>query len=219
MTHFIYPGIIGYQQAGGAAGPRVDYNANIRGNLGVARKYMRLAGYPSGRYTGRATIQIVGADAFDDPAIAQIVNRTFRSLGFHTRVTEVDETTMYFNFCGVPRREIDACPSVGWTKDFGDPQSQLYIPFDGLGITATGSSNWGQVNDPQINAAMARAVRVDGLPARARAWANIDRMLVDRAVAVPEAFLNARTIESRNVAGVNALWNGGVWDLDFTSLK
>jgi peptide/nickel transport system substrate-binding protein len=219
MTHFIYPGIIGYQQAGGAAGPRVDYNANSRGNLSVARKYMRLAGYPSGRYTGRATIQIVGADAFDDPVIAQIVNRTFRSLGFHTRVTEVDETTMFFNFCGVPRREIDACPSVGWTKDFGDPQSQLYIPFDGQSITATGSNNWGQVNDPQINAAMARAVRVDGLPARARAWANIDRMLVDRAVAVPEAFLNARTIESRNVAGVNALWNGGVWDLDFTSLK
>jgi hypothetical protein len=44
-------------------------------------------------------------------------------------------------------------------------------------------------------------------------------MLVDRAVAVPETFDISQTIESRNVAGVNAVWDAGVWDLDFTSLR
>jgi peptide/nickel transport system substrate-binding protein len=219
MTHFIYPGVIGYERGGGASGPRVDYNANIHGDLRVARRYMRQAGYPRGRYTGSATIQIVGGDGFDDPAVAQIVNRAFTSLGFHTRVTEVDEATMYVNFCSVPSREIDACPSVGWVKDFADPQGVLYIPFSGRSITPKSTSNWGQVNDPRINAAMARAASVDGLTERARAWAGVDKMLVDRAVAVPETFANATTIESSNVAGVNAIWNGGVWDLDFTSLK
>ena len=218
MTHFIYPGVLGYEQAGGASGPRVDYNANVHGDLRVARKYMRLAGYPSGRYTGRATIRIVGADGLDWPAVAQIVNRAFTSLGFHTRVTEVDEATMFTNFCGDPKQKIDACPSVGWVRDFGDPQGVLYIPFSGRQITPTNNSNWSQVNDPRISSAMARAASVNGLTPRARAWADVDKMLVDQAVAAPETFANATTIESSNVAGVNAVWNG-VWDLDFTSLK
>jgi peptide/nickel transport system substrate-binding protein len=219
MTHFISPGVIGYQLAGGAAGPRVDYNMNLHGSPRVAKKYMRLAGYPGGRYTGSATIRIVGAGSFDWPPVTQIVNRAFRSLGFRTHVIEVDFGLMYSNFCGVPRREIDACPSVGWVKDFADPQSLLYIPFYGPTITATNNSNWGQVNDPRINSAMAKAAVVSGLAARAEAWARVDRMLVDRAVAVPETFDISQTIESRNVAGVNAVWDAGVWDLDFTSLR
>jgi peptide/nickel transport system substrate-binding protein len=219
MTHFIYPGLIGYEQAGGAAGPQRDYNADIDGNLRVARKYMRLAGYPSGRYTGRATIQIAGADDQDAPEVLEIADRAFTSLGFHTHVTEVDQGSMYAEYCGVPKREIDACPSVGWIRDFADPQSVLYVPFYGPEITATNNPNWGQVNDPRINAAMDHAALVNDPAARAQAWADVDRLLVDQAVAAPETFDASPAIESRDVAGVTAIWNSGIWDLDFTSLK
>jgi hypothetical protein len=37
MTHFIYPGNAGYAEAGGAAGPQVDYNENVNGNMAVRR--------------------------------------------------------------------------------------------------------------------------------------------------------------------------------------
>ena len=60
-THFIYPGSEGYEQAGGAAGPGFDFNRYPSGNMALAAKYMKAAGYPSGRYTGRATVQVVGA--------------------------------------------------------------------------------------------------------------------------------------------------------------
>jgi peptide/nickel transport system substrate-binding protein len=197
----------------------VDYNADLRGNMTVAKKYMRQAGYPGGKYTGHATIQIVGADSFDWPTVTRIVNRTFTSLGFHTHITEVDMNAMYGNFCALPRREVDACTSVGWVRDFADPQSVLYFTFYGPSITPTNNSNWSQVNDPRINAAIVRAARADDPTARARAWARVDSMLVDQAVAVPETFNYGYTIESRDVAGVNAIWNGGLWDLDYTSLK
>jgi peptide/nickel transport system substrate-binding protein len=218
-SHFLYPGVLGYEQAGGAAGPQVDYNADVNGNLSVAEKYMRLAGYPSGKYTGTATIQLVGADYQNWPAVDRIVNRAFTSLGFHTHVTEVDQGVMYARYCAVPKREIAACSAVGWVRDFADPETVLYVPFYGPGITPTGNMDWGQVNDPTINAAMARAALVVGVAARGRAWANIDRMLVDQAVAVPETFPINASIESGNVAGVTAPWNQGLWDLDFTSLK
>ena len=66
---------------------------------------------------------------------------------------------------------------------------------------------------------MARATLVVDPVARAQAWANVDKLLVDQAVAAPETFNNAASIESRDVAGVNAIWNNGIWDLSFTSLK
>jgi peptide/nickel transport system substrate-binding protein len=219
MTHFIYPGNAGFTQAGGYSGPNVDYNNSVTGNMAVATKYMKLAGYPSGKYTGSATVQIVGANSGNSPAIIQIVNSALTSLGFHTHVSEVDQSVMYAKYCGVPKQEIDACPTVGWIRDFADPLSIVYVPFYGPAITPTNNSNWGQVNNPQINAAMASAALVVDPTQRAQAWANIDRMLVDNAVAIPEEFDNQPNIESKDVAGVNDLWNIGGWDYAYTSLK
>ncbi len=218
-THFIYPGVAGFQQAGGYPGPQVDFNANVNGNLTVAEKYMKAAGYPSGKYTGNATVQIVSTSNGDDPAITQIVENDMTELGFHVKVSEVDQSVMYAKYCGVPKQEIDACPAVGWVRDFADPLTVLYVPFYGPAITQTNNSNWGQVNDPQINAAMVQAALVTDPTARAQAWAKVDEQLVDKAVAAPEEFDNQPNIESKDVAGVNALWNVGSWDLAFTSLK
>jgi peptide/nickel transport system substrate-binding protein len=218
-THFIYPGVDGYDQSGGAAGPPVPWNANVNGSLSVATTYMKAAGYPSGKYTGSATVQIVGANNGNDPAIIQLVNTDLTQLGFHTHVSLVDQSVMYAKYCGVPKQEIDACPTVGWVRDFADPLTVLYVPFYGPAITSTNNSNWGQVNNPQINAAMDKAALVTDPTARAQAWANVDKMLVNLAVAIPEDFDNQAEVESGDVLGVNQLWNTGVWDLDFTSLK
>ncbi len=218
-THFIYPGVSGFAQAGGNPGPQTDFNKNVNGDLAVAKKYIKAAGYPSGKYTGSATVQIVGTSSGDDPAIAQLLNSDMTQLGFKTHVSLVDQAVMYGKYCGVPKQEIDACPAVGWVRDFADPLTVLYVPFYGPGIVPTNNSNWGQVNDPAVNAAMQKAALVTDPTARAQAWANIDKMLVDQAVAIPEDFDNQPNIESKNVAGVNQLWNTGTWDLSFTSLK
>jgi peptide/nickel transport system substrate-binding protein len=218
-THFIYPGLNGYDQSGGAAGPQVPWNANVNGSLSVAEKYMKAAGYKSGKYTGSATVQIIGANNGNDPAIIQLVNSDMTQLGFHTHVSLVDQTVVYSKYCGVPKQEIDVCPTVGWLRDFADPLTVLYVPFYGPSITPTNNSNWGQVNSPQINAAMRQAALVSDPTARAQAFANVDKMLVDQAVAIPEDFDNQANVESKDVAGVNSLWNEGTWDVNFTSLK
>ena len=218
-THFIYPGVSGFDQAGGYPGPQTDFNKNVNGDLAVAQKYIKAAGYPSGKYTGSATVQIVGANSGNSPAIVQIVNSDLTALGFKTHVSLVDQAVMYGKYCGVPKQNIDICPTVGWIRDFADPLSVLYPTFYGPSIVPTNNSNWGQVNDPAINAAMIKAAAVNDPTARAQAWANVDKMLVDQASAIPETFENQPNIESKNVAGVNQLWNEGTWDFNFTSLK
>jgi peptide/nickel transport system substrate-binding protein len=218
MTHFIYPGNAGYAQSGGAAGPSFDFNQDVNGNMTVATKYMKLAGYKTGKYTGSATLQIVGANSGNDPAIIQIINQALTSLGFHTHVSEVDQSVMYAKYCGVPKQEIDVCPTGGWIRDFADPLSVVYVPFYGPGIVPTNNSNWGQVNNPQINSAMESAALINDPTQRAQAWANIDKLLVQNAVAIPEEWDNEPNIESKNVDGVNDLWDEGTWDYAFTSL-
>ena len=51
-THFIYPEVPGFQQAGGAAGFGQDFVSHPTGDMTVACKYMKLAGYPNCKYTG-----------------------------------------------------------------------------------------------------------------------------------------------------------------------
>jgi peptide/nickel transport system substrate-binding protein len=219
MTHFIYPEIPGFEQAGGLKGPQVDYNDYPDGNAAVAAKYMKLAGYPSGKYTGSKTLEIVGGNESPDNEDAEIVNQTLKNLGFQTKLTLVEVSVMYEKYCGTPAEEIDVCPSVGWVADFGDPQAVLDVAFNGKNIISTGNNNWGQVDDPEINKAMDAAELLVGTQARANAWAAIDRKLVAQAVAIPFDWDKQPNIESKDVAGVGDLWNTGQWDYSFTSLK
>ena len=218
-THFITPGSSGFQQAGGYAGPQVPWNEHPAGSLAVAERYMKAAGYPSGTYTGSQVIRVVDSNNGNNPLEGAVVRDALTALGFKVNLSLVDESVVYSKYCGVPAAEIDVCPSVGWGRDFADPQTILYDPFYGPAIVPTNNSNFGQVNDPAINAAMARATRVVGVGARAAAWGKVDRMLVEQAVAIPWIFDSQPHIESANVRGINALWNNGMWDYSYTSLK
>ncbi|MBV8953182.1 MAG: hypothetical protein JO179_03520, partial [Solirubrobacterales bacterium] len=136
-----------------------------------------------------------------------------------TNFTLVDPSVMYAKYCGVPKAEIDVCPNVGWVRDWADPQTLLDPTFAGYNIVSTNNSNWGQVDDPQINAAMKAAEKTVGAQARAQAWANIDNLLVAKAVAIPWAFDKQGNIKSKDVRGINDLWNQGAWDYDYSSLQ
>ena len=218
-THFIYPGSAGYAQAGGDAGPRVDYNDYPSGNMALARKYMKLAGFADGKYTGAAIIKVVGSSGDPAQKAAELVNSAVQRLGFKTNFTAVDQPVMYGKYCGVPARSIDVCPVVGWLRDFADPQTILDLAFAGSNIAPTNNPNWGQVNDPQINAAIKAAEQTSGDAARAQAWATVDKLLVAKAVAIPWLFARGPEIRSKDVRAISDIWNGGTWDLSYSSLN
>jgi peptide/nickel transport system substrate-binding protein len=219
MTHWLYPTTPGFEQSGGLAGPKFDFNEHPEGDPAVAAKYIKAAGYPSGKYTGGETITIVGSKGNPAEQDAEIVNQTLKNLGFTTKFTLVETATMYAKYCNVPKEEIDVCPSVGWINDFADPQTTLNITFNGKYINATGNVNWSQANNPEINSAMTAAELVAGKAARASAWAKIDEKIVEHALAVPFDWDKQANIEGSEVHGVGALWDVGEWDYSWTSLK
>ena len=221
-THFIYPTINGFEQAGGLkgpTGPQFEFNEHPEGDMAVAEKYIKLAGYPSGKYTGHETITVVGSTGSPAEEDAEIVEQTLKNLGFPVKFTLVEASTMYAKYCNVPKEEITVCPNVGWIADFPDPQTVLNITFNGTTITQTGNVNWGQTNVPKINAAMAAAEDVIGTEARAKAWAKIDDELVEDAAAIPFDWDKQAGIEGSGVNGVGDIWDVGEWDYSYTSLK
>jgi peptide/nickel transport system substrate-binding protein len=218
-THFIYPTINGFEQAGGLAGLKVDYNEHPEGDVAVAEKYMKLAGYPSGKYTGGKTLQVVGSSNAPEKEDAEIVNQTLEKLGFTTKLTLVEQSTMYDKYCGVPKEEIDVCPSVAWVADFSDPQTVLDITFNGNDIVPIDNDNWSQTNVAKLNRAMAAAELATGKEAQANAWAKIDDELVEDAAAIPFDWDKQANIEGKDVDGVGDLWDSGEWDYSYTSLK
>jgi peptide/nickel transport system substrate-binding protein len=221
-SHFIVPMMPGFEEAGGLTGPtgpQFDFDEHPEGDMGVAEKYIRLAGYPSGKYTGGEMVSIVGAKGEPSEQDAEEVNQTLLALGFVTKFKLVETAVMYAKYCNVPKEAIDVCPSVGWIADFNDPQTMLDLTFNGKFINATGNVNWGQTNVPAVNEAMAAAETLVGVPARAAAWAKIDDQLVEDAAEIPFDWDKQANIEGTGVAGVGEQWNLGEWDYSWTSLK
>jgi peptide/nickel transport system substrate-binding protein len=218
-THFIYPGVLGFEQAGGQQGFGLDFLAHPSGDQTVAAKYMKAAGYPSGRYTGSAAVQVVGLAGAPDDSDAQIVDQTLRDLGFKTKLRLVDGSIMFARFCALPKARVQVCPSVAWARDFADPQTVLDGAFNGAAIAPENNSNWPQLNDPKINAAMAKAETAQGLDVRANAWAQIDRMITATGAAIPWLWDKQPLVTSRDVICARQLWDQGDCDFAYTSLK
>ena len=192
-THFIYPEVPGYQQAGGAAGFGQDYISHPTGDMTVAAKYMKAAGYPSGKYTGNANVLIVGSNSDPGPQEMQIVQNGLQALGFKTTIKAVPQQTMYSKFCGYVKAHINVCPTAGWIEDFADPYAALYVPFSGKTIVPINNVNWAVLNDPKVNnaldsgggdqqhAAAPRRVRAGGQDDRRRRAGDPGDLVLQRA--------------------------------------
>ncbi|MDO8211520.1 ABC transporter substrate-binding protein [Conexibacter sp. CPCC 206217] len=218
-THFLYPGVAGFEEAGGLRGPGVDFLASPAGNPAVARRYMAAAGYPDGRYTGDETVSVVGDSGDPSDKDAQLVDEALRELGFRTKLQLVDSGTMYERFCTVPKARVNVCPNLGWQRDFADPQTVLDGAFNGAAIIPNGNSNWPQLNDPRINAAMARAELLVDKQERADAWAKIDEMITKTGAAIPWLWDSQPIVSSEDVRCANQLWNQGHCDFAYSSLR
>jgi peptide/nickel transport system substrate-binding protein len=216
-THIIPPGVAGFDQAGGFAGPSYDYLKNPQGDPALATSYMKKAGFSSGKYSGPA-LTMVADNSTNQKAAATVALTSLQKLGFKVKFIPTTRDTMYSKYCGIPKSKTPICPSVGWLKDFADPQTMLDPTFNGKNIVPTNNSNWPQLNVPSINKAMDNAETVVGDSARAQAWAKIDDQVMGQAAAVTWQWDKPVLVESSNVNGVLNKANAA-WDLSSVSLK
>jgi peptide/nickel transport system substrate-binding protein len=215
-THFIYPEVPGFQQAGGYKGFGQDFVSNPKGDMKVACKYMKAAGYKNCKYTGSANVLIVGSNAVPGPQEMQIVQNGLNALGFKTTIKAVPQQTMYSKFCGYVKAHVNVCPTAGWIEDFPDPYAALFVPFSGEAIVPINNSNWANLNDPNVNKLIDQGAGVTDLTKRYQVFAQADKAIVDDAAAIPEVWSDNAELEGSKVHGVLDPWNDD-WNLTFSS--
>jgi peptide/nickel transport system substrate-binding protein len=217
-THFIPPGIPGFDEAGGKKGPGFDFLANPKGDMAVATKYMKAAGYSSGKYDGSNELLMVTANVDPGKAQAEVAKAQLEKLGFKIRLRTVPQDAVYTEWCQQPAKKVAVCGAAGWFKDFTDPQSMLEPTFKGSNISKSGgNNNLPELNDPKIDKAMDDAALLAG-EARNQAWGEIDKMITEQAPAVPFIWDNTNLIHSKNVNGVASEYFTA-FDFSFTSIK
>jgi peptide/nickel transport system substrate-binding protein len=216
-THFIPPGLQGFEEAGGAEGPGVDFMSNPAGDMDLAAEYFKKAGFDSGKYEGSEQVLMVGENEGVDAKAAEVAAQQFEKLGFRVNLRQVSPDAMYTKYCNVPGAEVHICPNVGWLKDFANPQTYLDPTFNGENILPTNNSNWSQLDDPELNRQMNEAKLVTEPAEVAEAWAEIDRKVTELAPAVMWIWDKNANIRSENVNGVIDVDNGH-WSFPYTSL-
>ena len=198
-THFIPPGVPGFEEAGGLEGARPRLHGRTRTATPSSRpSTCREAGYESGKYEGDEEILMVAENAGIDKRVGEVALRPVRGASASTSTfRQVNANIMYTKFCSVPEAEVAVCPNVGWVKDFNDPQSMLDPTFNGENIEPTANSNWPQLDVPEINEAMDEAALIGDIDERAEAWGEIDTMVMEQAPAIPYVWDDQANVRSR----------------------
>ena len=218
-THYISPGFPGFEEAGGLEGPNLDFIADPNGDPELAAKYMKKAGFKSGKCEGsECEISMVGDNIPPGKDTAEVFKSQLEDLGFKVDFRPVDHQIMYTRFCSVPAQEPEVCPNVGVAPDFRDSQVLLAPSFSAQSINPQNNTNWPMLDVPEINKAIEQARVIADPEERAKAWAHVDELVSEQAPAVPWVWENFPIIQSTDVAGVVNLFNAS-WDLSFTSLK
>ena len=214
-TGIIPPAFPGFEEAGGLKqGGGEDFLANDSGNAAIAKKYMLAAkadGEPvsaAGKYTGGGKLLLIPANTPDQLKMALIIEAGFQKLGLNVKVRQVPQDAVYTKFCGVPKAKVPICSSVGWVKDFQDPETMFDATFDGRNILAQGNTNWSQLNDPAVNAAMDKARLLPAGKARLQAWADINTQIMKLAPIIPLFWDDDIQVTSKNVHSVESVFIG-----------
>jgi peptide/nickel transport system substrate-binding protein len=215
-TNFIPPDIPGGKEAQATAAS-LDYMKNPSGDMAVAAKYFKAAGFANGKYHG-PRILMVGDNQPPASKTGEAFQQMLKNMGFDVNYRQVPHDVMYSKFCQIPKAKVQVCPNVGWGKDFFEPISIIDPVFNGANIVPSGNVNYAQQNDPKINAEMDKAAFITDPAARAAAWAKIDDELMQNAVSIPWLWDNDVNFSSKDVNLVQNEFNSS-GDVTYTSFK
>jgi peptide/nickel transport system substrate-binding protein len=217
-THYIPPGLVGFDEAGGMKGPGLDFMSKPEGDPALAAEYFKKAGYASGKYEGNKELLMVGDNTGVGAKTAEVAKEEFARFGIKVRLRQVEHASNYTKFCGVPKADVSICPNVGWLKDFSDPQTYLDPTFNGENILAQNNNNWSQLNDKALNQQMDAAKLLTDPAERAKAWAAIDKKVSELAPAINWIWDKSENIASSNVNGVIDV-DQALYSFAYSSLK
>jgi peptide/nickel transport system substrate-binding protein len=178
-TSVIPPGLAGHL-------PASEYepfpSEALAGDLDKAKRLMARAGYPDG-YS--KPVRIVGGASPPLNRIFDSVAADLRRLGFsHLVPLQPPSSEEFSKYYARPSSQTAIGTSGGWCKDYPDPYSFVVPVLTKDGIQPTGSRNYANLTDPQLEAAVDAASETEP-DAAARLWERVNRLATETAAWIP----------------------------------
>jgi peptide/nickel transport system substrate-binding protein len=196
-TTLLLPGMGGFT-------PFDQYNALSKptGDLDKAKAALAACGKPNGFTTGMA----YRSDRPKEVAAATALQAALARVGITLQLHGYPSGTYYTNFAGAPNyvhQHNLGLDFGGWSPDWPDGYGMMDSLVDGNTIVATGNTNIGELNDPQINNMFKQANNPAlTLAQRNAIWTQIDKAAMAQAVIVPVVY--AKNLLYRPPALTNA---------------
>ena len=218
-THFIPPGQPGFEEAGGEEGTGRRLHGPARGQPRARQGVHEEGGLRVGHVRRRADSPACRTTRRSRRTSRRSPSSSSSSSASTSKMRYVVRDSMYTKFCQVPGNQPDVCPSVGWLKDFADPETLLNPVFNGKNILEEGNSNFALLDDPGHQQADGRG-RGRQRSRRAQPGVGRGRQGDHRGGGRGSRGCGTRRRCSarENVNGVVSR-NLATWDLAFTSLK
>jgi ABC-type transport system substrate-binding protein len=164
------PQIIGFQKNSTYA------TANDEGDPAKCKSMLAAAGYPNG-----LTLTLVYPNNPPAPAQAEALQSDFAQAGVTLKLFQQPSQGEYFNYVETPSNKAHWDIAFGaWFPDWEGNGAQTYFSplFDGR-LYAQGSTNYGDYNDPTLNAMIDKALHEPTVAAANAEWAAADAYVTD----------------------------------------
>ena len=209
LDQVVPPGNIGYQPFDLYATP------GHRGDPATCRRLLAQAGYPNG-----LALTDVARNAGNHPAVAQSIQASLAKCGVTTKivpVTQADYYGKYINNPAASRRGVWDITEPGWVPDwYGNNGRAIIEPlFDGR-TYGPNSVDYGDYNNPKVNALIDKALATTDQQAGATLWHQADMQIMRDAAIVPIETQKLPLFHSSRVQ--NAIYSPFSENFDVTNL-
>ncbi len=189
-------------------------STNDEGNPSKCKSMLKAAGYPHG-----ITLTLAYANNPPMPQQAAALQADFATGGVTLKLAEQPSQGEYFDYIETPSNKAHWDLAFGlWFPDWdGNGAQSFFSPLLDGRLYATGSTDYGDYNDPHVNAGITAALKAPSVAAAAKDWAALDNYVMTKDPAwIPLIYQALPQFIGKNVVG--ATYNGFLGYVDITNL-
>lgn len=203
--NFLPPGMKGYEKID----PCPWGDPTAAPNVEKARALIKQAGVEGDSVT------VFGNDEPEAKSLAEYLSDVLNDIGLKAK-PRIVEASVYFTTVGNQKTKAQT-GFANWFQDFPHPGNFFFL-VDGKSIQQTNNQNFGNVDDPDLNAIFNKADQNADIDAVAPEYAKADKMLVERAHVVPYGHRKLTVFYSDRMDFDDCTVWHPVFNLDFTNL-
>jgi peptide/nickel transport system substrate-binding protein len=188
------------------------------GDLTKAKQELAACGHPNGFTTNIA----YRSDRPKEQAAAEAMQAALSQIGVKTTLHGYPAGTYFANFAGVPNYVHQHDLGIdfgGWEADWPDGYGFFQYITAGDAISPAGNYNVGELNDPVVNAYLAKFGTVSNVALRNSYTSKIDMQVMRDAVIMPEVYAKSLLYRNPNLTNVYVQPYYGMYNYAVLGLK